>query len=106
MTKRIFGSIFGVALVTLLIGFLFTVFTVQNKTEAETKAHAEAFCNTLAASIEKYGTDAIVYEGDARCHIMLVDQNNQTLYDSYGEPVAFNLVTCQEELTNGWSISA
>lgn len=105
MTKRIFGSIFGVALVTLLIGFLFTVFTVQNKTEAETKAHAEAFCNTLAASIEKYGTDAIVYEGDARCHIMLVDQNNQTLYDSYGEPVAFNLVTCQKELTNGWTLS-
>ena len=105
MTKRIFVSIFGVALVTLLIGFLFTVFTVQNKIEAEAKAHAEAFCNTLAASIEKHGTDAIVYEGDARCHIMLVDQNNQTLYDSYGEPVAFNLVTCQKELTNGWILS-
>ena len=105
MTKRIFGSIFGVALVTLLIGFIFTVFMVQNKTAAETQAHAETFCNTLAASIEKHGIDGIVNEGDARCHIVLVDRNNQTLYDSYGEPVAFNLYTCRKELSNGWTLS-
>lgn len=105
MKKRIFRSIFLVALVILFIGFVFTVIAVRNKAEAETKIHAETFGNTLARSIEKYGVDAIVYEGDARCHITLVDQNNQTLYNTYDQPDAFNLYTYQKELTNGWKLT-
>ncbi len=101
MTKRIYRSIFWVALVTLLLGFLLTAFAVQNKAATEIEVQAKTLCDTLAPAIEKHGADATI-QSDTRFHILLIDENNQILYDSPNGPIEPAVFTHQKELSNGW----
>ncbi len=101
MTKRIFGSIFWVALVTLLMGFIFTVFTVHHKTTVATQEKALAVCNTLAPMVEEHGADVLDQQSTDQYQIRLVDKNNKVLYSPDVLPIAPEFFVCRKELTNG-----
>lgn len=85
MKKRVFLTVFGTALITVLVSVMLLVGVTYQYINKETKNQMSAQLNYLAAMVENQGKDYLQDLDDSRYRITLIAADGTVLFDNWSD---------------------
>ena len=85
MKKRVFLTVFGTALITVLVSVMLLVGVTYQYINKETKNQMSAQLNYLAAMVESQGEDYLQDLEDSRYRITLIAADGTVLFDNWSD---------------------